>query len=1173
MPRSFSHNSCFVLFALWAAFFPPLSLPAQALYKMRHLGPTDGLSYRWVYDIAQDSLGHIWVGTSDGLNRYDGHRFSVFRTEVTGTLDPIALNHFKWVFCMAGNDIWLTAMEGTHLHFISKNSQLQPFAMTDRGQPADARPLMEVQTGRWWALVRMKEGEMEWLGRVTSPGHFQPIVQLEEATGIEKYVVALPGGERFWAYEDKAYYIVDLSAPSVVKHAYSAIPGASIAHPSLPIDAQRRFWFPAPEGGFRHFVLPAAVPIGQWERFVLDNKGNFWIWTRGKHTWRYAAKKDALEDFGVFDFWEYNLYSPLEDREGNIWLPHFYGLTQLVPQRRLFENYLNKPLNDLGVALGGTSLYALWEGDDGSIYINTLRNDATVRLKPGSNAPEFLPWLPPFWEAAEKAAVEQAAARLRLDTMDRYSRMLWLHDKENQALWIGPRQATGIHRIDLRSGEDRAFQLSEAPLSLKQLRFLNGQLWVASTSGLYRLGPQNGQCHRFSTKDGLPHNVVYSILTDGPYLWLGTHYGLCRFDTHSGETKNYYVEDGLTHNEFNSYSALKTRAGKMYFGGLNGLNAFFPADIEQAELRDKPRLYLNGFAKFDGQRDTLTEQPCPSDSSRSLIRLHPDDRSFVFDFSINSFYNPSQNKYLYYLDGLEKPWCNETNEGRATYLYLPPGHYVLRVKAAGPFGNWAANEIAVPIEMPYRWYMRWWAWCAYALVLWFGGRWLYRLRLSRHLEHREALRLRELDEFKSRLFTNITHEFRTPLTVILGVAEQMEQAAPDSQFSDLPAANRFSEGLKKRLALVRRNGRNLLDLVNQLLDLAKAESNQLKVSLVQGDLVRYVRYITESSHSVANHHNILLRVESQVPELLMDYDPEKIRQILSNLLSNALKHTPSGGRVTVSIAHQAAVVWLKVEDTGTGIAPDELPRIFDRFYQANSSVAQVGGTGIGLALTKELVKLLGGSVSVESPAPGGSKGTVFTVQLPIKNEAGRVNPTPDPSPKWEGGLSVHRDVVGDISSPLQFGGGVDMADSSFIIHHSSLPSLLILEDNPDVVEYLKLCLEGRFQLDFAYNGRAGIEKGLDTVPDLILSDVMMPENDGFEVCDALKNDERTSHIPIVLLTAKADVESRIAGLRRGADAYLAKPFHPDELLATLQNLLVLRQKLQAKYASAAFQMP
>jgi len=1174
MPRSFFPRSCLALLALCAA----VPLLAQPLYQLRHLGPADGLSYRWVYDVAQDSMGRLWAGTSDGLNCYDGHRFTVFRAEAHGTASPISINHHKWVYCMGGNEVWLTAMEGTHLRYLPQRGQLQPFATTPQGPPADARPLMEVQTGRWWALVRMKEGEPEWLGRVVSPGHFEPIVQLAEHVSIEKYVTPLQGNGRFWGYSDKSYFIFDAEVRSVVKHDYSAIPGAQIVHPALPIDAQGRLWFPAPEGGFRYFQLPAATPVGQWERFVLDNKGNFWIWSRDKRTYRYDPKKGTLEDFGVFDFWEYNLYNPFEDREGNIWLPHFYGLTQLVPQRRLFENYLNQPLNNLGVALGGTSLYDLWEGDDGGIYVNTLRHDATVRLMPGASKPESLPWRPRPMDPAEKTTVEREAFRLRLDTIDRWSRMLWLFEKENQVLWLGARQANNIHRIDLRSGEDRLFDLSEAALSLKQLQFWNGYLWVASTSGLYRLDPQNGQCRRFSTKDGLPHNILYSILTDGPYLWLGTHNGLCRFDARTGESKNYYTEDGLTHNEFNTCSALKTRSGKMYFGGLNGLSAFLPADIEQAELRDKPRLHLNHFAKFDGQRDTLAEQPNPDPNSP--IRLHPDDRSFVFDFSVNSFYNPAQNKYLYYLEGLEKPWSNETHEGRAAYLYLPPGHYVLRVKAAGPFGNWAANEIALPVEMPYVWYLRWWAWCAYALVLWFGGRWLYRLRLTRHLEHREALRLRELDEFKSRLFTNITHEFRTPLTVILGVAEQTEQAAPEVQFADLGAANRFAEGLKKRLALVRRNGRNLLDLVNQLLDLAKAESNQLKVSMVHGDLVRYVRYITESFHSVANYQNVLLRVESKVPELLMDYDPEKMRQILSNLLSNALKHTPSGGRVMVFILHQSSYIVLKVEDTGSGIAPEDLPHIFDRFYQADDAAAKAGGTGIGLALTKELVKLLGGSISVESEA---GKGSVFTVKLPIRNEAVRANPdlgnsTPDPSPNGRGDTTQRDVVLRSLASP-PVGGGVGGGVAGVGV---DTPSLLIIEDNPDVVEYLRLCLsapstgEGRggaFHLDFAYNGRVGIEKALDTVPDLILSDVMMPEKDGFAVCDALKNDERTSHIPIILLTAKADVESRIAGLRRGADAYLAKPFHPEELLATLQNLLALRQKLQAKYAATVFQTP
>lgn len=427
----------------------------------------------------------------------------------------------------------------------------------------------------------------------------------------------------------------------------------------------------------------------------------------------------------------------------------------------------------------------------------------------------------------------------------------------------------------------------------------------------------------------------------------------------------------------------------------------------------------------------------------------------------------------------------------------------------------------------------------------------YRFQLRRKLAEKEAHRLQELDTFKSRLFTNIIHEFRTPLTVILGIAEQLKMVGE--------AENPDRE--KQKLNLISRNGERLLRLVNQILDLANIENNSLQFNYVQGDVLPYLRYLTESLQSMANFQEVQLSIESADPAIVMDYDPERLLQIVHNLLSNAIKFTPAGGTVTlrVSLLRQmegpfkpSAALHLAVEDTGIGIPPEDLPLLFDRFYQVkDSSQAPSGGTGIGLALTKELVHRMGGTLTVQSE-PG--KGATFTAILPITNQAPLALGDLDPE-KAELVPIGHSNQFQTIKTP----GTLD----------PELPSLLIMEDNPDVVEFLSTCLQGTYQLDFAYNGKQGIEKALETVPDLIISDVMMPEKDGFEVCEYLKNDLRTSHIPILLLTAKVEVTSRIFGLQSGADAYLAKPFNQHELLLTLRNLLLLRKALQARYSKLA----
>ena len=452
----------------------------------------------------------------------------------------------------------------------------------------------------------------------------------------------------------------------------------------------------------------------------------------------------------------------------------------------------------------------------------------------------------------------------------------------------------------------------------------------------------------------------------------------------------------------------------------------------------------------------------------------------------------------------------------------------------------------------------------------------FALRESRLLQEKnqiEADRLQELNEFKSRFFTNITHEFRTPLTVVLGMSDQMAKDEKDAS-------------KRNNLGLIKRSGENLLRLVNQILDLAKLESNTLKMNYIQGDIVTYVRYIAESLHSLSNAQNLLMRVESNKTQIIMDYDPERFLQIIHNLLSNAIKFTPSGGKVTLHVDLEGAWLHIAVTDSGAGIPPDELSHLFERFFQArNQEHASLsllgragvgtGGTGIGLSLTRELVKAMGGEITVESTMGVGS---TFRVKLPVTNNSAF-------DEKTAGSRKIAASGLASFPSPTT-------AESD------DYQRILIIEDNPDVVEYLRACLQGvgegdreggdreggdregrpyggkgrpyehggrPYNLDFAYNGQAGIEKALENVPDLIISDVMMPIKDGFEVMEVLKNDDRTSHIPIVLLTAKADVQSRMAGLRRGADAYLSKPFHQEELLVTLENLLESRRKLQLKY--------
>lgn len=409
----------------------------------------------------------------------------------------------------------------------------------------------------------------------------------------------------------------------------------------------------------------------------------------------------------------------------------------------------------------------------------------------------------------------------------------------------------------------------------------------------------------------------------------------------------------------------------------------------------------------------------------------------------------------------------------------------------------------------------------------------------------EAEKLRSLDAARSHFFTNISHEFRTPLTVILGMADEIR--ATSAQKADYAAH------------LIQRNGKKLLRLVNQLLDLSKLEAGHLTAHYVQDDVVTELRYLLESFHSLAEAKNIRLHFSSQTHEIPMDFDLEKLEHLAGNLLENAVKYTPAGGEVWLKVERLAAVpssltatleagpcLLLQIKDTGIGIPPEHLGRIFDRFYQVGEWPTE--GSGIGLAMVREYVRLFGGHIEVDS-RPG--EGSVFSIYLPIKNTAPR-RVSSNGSPPLEAWKKVER----------------FWPKSNTAASH---PRLLIIEDNPDVIYYLQNFLHEDFDVKIAFDGERGIELAIEKIPDVIISDIMMPKKDGLEVCRVLKNDFRTNHIPIILLTAKTDVASRIAGLEAGADAYLAKPFNRQELEVELKKLTALRETLKRKFSHSLAQ--
>ncbi|MGE5357179.1 MAG: ATP-binding protein [Deltaproteobacteria bacterium] len=402
-------------------------------------------------------------------------------------------------------------------------------------------------------------------------------------------------------------------------------------------------------------------------------------------------------------------------------------------------------------------------------------------------------------------------------------------------------------------------------------------------------------------------------------------------------------------------------------------------------------------------------------------------------------------------------------------------------------------------------------------------------------------KLHELDQLKTKLFSNISHEFRTPLTLIKGAATL--------PYQEIKSSNSNIE-INERLNLISSNSTRLLRLVNQMLDLSKLETGNLHVRYIQTDVVPVISYLVESRRSVAEQKKISLQFISALDHLIMDIDFEKMEDILLNLLHNAIKFTPDGGNVIISLIsgeNNRQNVHIKVKDTGIGIAEENLEKIFDRFYQVDQDSPE--GSGIGLTLTKEYVQLLGGELSIQSEL---NKGSTFSVNLPIKNEAQLI--------------PFEELFKTNISESFDQTLSVDLLKRTQNEDVENSPLILIVEDNKELAYFLQTMLLPFYRIETAFDGQEGVQKAFEIIPDLIISDVMMPVMDGFELCDQLKNDFKTNHIPIILLTAKVDAESKLTGLKKGADDYLAKPFNADELLVRIKNLIEIREKLKQKFS-------
>jgi signal transduction histidine kinase/DNA-binding response OmpR family regulator/ligand-binding sensor domain-containing protein len=814
--------------------------------------------------------------------------------------------------------------------------------------------------------------------------------------------------------------------------------------------------------------------------------------------------------------------------------------------------------------------------DDYGLYnIVNIFEDTGGRLWIGVDSEDFLH----YYDRKENKMirlVDNPAAKNRLP-----ERAMIRHQTGPDTLWaLG---SSGVYKIILPFTEISENQIMPEEIVKCQLVDNSGQhidlsgsirasymdssriIWLGtSQGGLYKISLKSlpgleAHENRIKTDNirlGLPSYDARSILPDGKgHLWIGTGNGLAKLDIRSETFTSYFVRHGLPSNIFRINSSAIGDDGEMFFGTWDGMFSFYPDSIYTNQNTPPVKITgisINNQPQQPGKGNILTTSVTYMDK----LELPHKKNNLSLEYAILNYFHPDLNQYKYKLEGLIDDWIYAGNRANVDFTNLDPGTYTFRVAGSNNDGVWNEEGASLQILIRPPPWQTWYAYVIYglllALIILRYRRFLInraKLRFAVEVERIEKEKVQEIDQIKSRFFANISHEFRTPLTLIHGPLTDLEKQDTDTI-------------LMKRevLGIIKRNTTRLQNLINQLLDISRMETGTVKLQVSEGKLESFLRTIILSFLSLAESKKIKYNHQLPGSNLSLWYDADKLEKILINLISNAFKFTDEHGEIRILgeyVKNEGTGIpeylSLTIADTGMGIPADKLDRIFDRFYKVNdSSEGLTEGTGIGLALTKELVELYRADIRVRSIE---GKGTTFSLRIPVARDLFRD----------EERIIVSEESPDHIVEEPYQPSEIKPDPPEYKVEEKNKPVVLVVEDNPDMSQYIAGNLERRYRVVLAGNGKQGFELAVEHIPDLVISDLMMPVMDGMEMCGLIKEDERTSHIPVIMLTARADRDSKLGGLQTGADDYMIKPFDAEELQVRVKNLVDQRKHLREKF--------
>lgn len=1196
----------------------------------RNISVDKGLSQSTVFSIAQDTLGFIWMATKDGLNRYDGKRFSVYRPSGTNP-KTIASSYISSLYVDKSGQFWIGGNRG-----ISKYNY-----DTD-----DFENYQLARTAGEWSISSITEDEQGGLWASSTGGDifiyakktkkFSPFNIDVRAYGIKH--ISFIGAWKKTIIIGTELGLFKLSANKVKLDKIDlgiSKPEINCAYADgdlLLVGTEGNGLFTLHHGkaeirNDRHLPGKNTLADNNVRSIYKDQAGNIWLGTfRGLSI--YNAKTNVFQSYQhqmsqPFTLSQNSVRCIFQDRQKGMWLGTYYGGANYYHENHIRFNLLSRKTGDL--SLNDEVVSIIKEDPDGNIWIGT--NDRGLN----------------FWNRKSNSISYYTSAEGNPNGLNANNIKSLVFSSNNEVL-IGTHNG-GLNILNKSTGVVRHYTHNERdPQSIagnlvySLLKDDKGRIWVGTYSGLDQFNPQTGTFKHIlldnagrrlrsdeitylfqdskkriwiGTTSGVtqfyPDNLLFTLLPNSKLtddvinciaedkkgriwigtrrgiflynesdrsfvsgdakkdfltgtvygilpdeegnLWISTNQGLVQFNPDKGDTHMFDEKDGLQSNQFNEYAFCRTTDGMLLFGGIKGISYFYPSWVKQAPVKLQLRFTgLELFGKNVVANDGTGILNGPIDQA-DKITLGPENKQFSIYFNSFNYLSANRTHYLYKLDGFDTEWLR-SDDPKVNYSNVPAGNYTFLVRATGPNGEESRLKM-LTIRMQPVWYKSTWfylllfclvsgtAYLAYRIVS-ERIRTLHQLKMERL----DKEKVRYINQVKMDFFTNVSHELRTPLTLLLGPLEEMLSRAGTDKW------------LRKQHELMLGNAKRLYHLVDQLFEFKKTERGTRKLRVNRADIVGFLREIYESFRSLADKNGIGYHFKVEKEELSFLFDKDAVEKILFNLLSNAFKYTKNGQGISVLFSVKDDLAVIEVCDTGLGIAKDQLDKVFDRFYQIEGEEANLG-SGVGLAFTRRLVELHHGNIYVESEL---GKGSRFVVELPISDRY------------YLEDVAQKNDVYELL--PILDNNDLDIEDPEDSLEPTGSndaqlfkgSKILVVDDNEEILNYLKTFLADSFDVQTAADGQIAL-KYLETEQfDLVLSDVMMPELDGLHLCKRIKQNINTSHIPVILLTAKSETSQQLKGLEMGADDYITKPFSPPLLKAKIFNILKSRKRLKEYYA-------